>query len=54
MIMGTAVYYCHKGKDRNLELKKRIKGEKTKVWSKISKLNIENFNATALDLVEKF
>ena len=53
MIMGTAVYYCHKGKDRNLALKKCIKGEKTKVGGKISKVNIENFTATALDFFEK-
>ena len=33
MIIGTAVYDCHQGKDRNLALKKRIKGEETKLRS---------------------
>ena len=47
MIIGTPVYDCHQGKDRNVALKLG--------WeAKSPKLNIENFNATALDLVENF
>jgi len=37
MLIGTAVYDCYQGKDRNVAVKARIKGEKNKVNKQIQR-----------------